>query len=224
MWGWSFSARTLDEVARTLGAMQKHRYIKEVDHRIHWSIDSALSPLGEPFGHYAASIRDQGVELDSRDSRCWRPVDADVLLTVLKQFWSSEAAAVAARLEPLLRGAGIKAVSHAPFQSAVDDAPFPDLLLLDWVFLPVDELDTERHAGALRAMDRAQEEVHASEPVYVEAFSLCEPELCNLSRNGGLPVDLMLWGDGPYSYIDYVFRGVSKMAKLDTPPLGYQDC
>lgn len=224
MWGWSFSARTIDEIARTLAAMQRHRYLKEVDLRIHWSVDAALSPLGDPFGEYASSLRADGVELNSRDERCWRPVDADTMVQVMRQFWSREATALSERLSRLLRAAEIDAVEHVPFQADVDEAPFPELLLLDWVFYPVDELDAERHAGALRAMDRAQEEVHASEPIYVESFSLAEPELCALSWKGALPVDLMVWADGPYSYVDYVFRGVSKMAKLDAPPLGYRDC
>jgi hypothetical protein len=32
-----------------------------------------------------------------------------------------------------------------------------------------------------------------------------------------------VWSDGPYSYSDYVFRGVAKAAKLVEPPIGYQD-
>ena len=68
---------------------------------------------------------------------------------------------------------------------------------------------------------------------------LAEPELCRVTlqavqppntgesdgaEQAALPCDLMLWADGPYSYVDYVFRGVSKVAKLQTPPVGYRDC
>ena len=41
MVAWSFSAKTLDELARALRALGKHRYVQEVDHRIHWMVDEA---------------------------------------------------------------------------------------------------------------------------------------------------------------------------------------
>jgi hypothetical protein len=43
MLAWSFAARTPDEVARLLRALGKHRYVHEVDHRIHWAVDQALA-------------------------------------------------------------------------------------------------------------------------------------------------------------------------------------
>jgi hypothetical protein len=38
-----------------------------------------------------------------------------------------------------------------------------------------------------------------------------------------LPDDFALWSEGPYEYADYVFRGVSKAAKLQEPPVGLRD-
>jgi hypothetical protein len=35
--------------------------------------------------------------------------------------------------------------------------------------------------------------------------------------------DFFVWSDGPYSYSDYVFRGAAKVAKLEGPPVGYND-
>jgi hypothetical protein len=38
-----------------------------------------------------------------------------------------------------------------------------------------------------------------------------------------LPVDLLDWSDGDYSYVDYIFRGVAKAARLVDPPVGIRD-
>ncbi len=43
MMAWSFSARSVDEVARLIRALSKNRYVSEVDHRIHWAVDAALA-------------------------------------------------------------------------------------------------------------------------------------------------------------------------------------
>ena len=45
MLAWSFAARTPDEIARLLRSLGKHRYVREVDHRLHWSVDHALAEL-----------------------------------------------------------------------------------------------------------------------------------------------------------------------------------
>jgi len=38
-----------------------------------------------------------------------------------------------------------------------------------------------------------------------------------------LPGEWMMWADGPYSYADYLFRGVERAANLVEPPVGYCD-
>ena len=45
MLAWSFSARTLDEVASLLRMMGRHRYVRETSHAIHWTVDQALSEV-----------------------------------------------------------------------------------------------------------------------------------------------------------------------------------
>ncbi len=102
-------------------------------------------------------------------------------------------------------------------------APHPELVLLDWELYPVDELDADRHAGALAAMEEAEEAVNASAPIYNEGPVMAAPELCEGAPNGVLADDFLVWSDGPYSYSDYVFRGVAKAAKLVEPPIGYRD-
>jgi len=57
MLAWSFSARTLDEVGALLRAMGRHRYVREADHALHWTVDEALSDR-PPFAARAAAFRE----------------------------------------------------------------------------------------------------------------------------------------------------------------------
>jgi hypothetical protein len=72
-------------------------------------------------------------------------------------------------------------------------------------------------------MEDSGDEVDPSEPVYVEGPTVSEVELCRGFPRGALSDDPVFWADGPYSYVDYVFRGVSKAAKLVEAPVGYRD-
>src|SRR6185503_4566719 len=155
MFAWSFAARTADEVARLVRALGKHRYILEVDHRIHWAVDQALAdhPL---FAPHAAAFeaqrrRDPGLDLGSRAPSLWRPAKADEVIAALSTLWTPDDAGEHARerLLGVLLGAGIPTGDHGPFGCHPDEPPHPELILLDWVLLPVDELDADRHAGAL---------------------------------------------------------------------------
>jgi hypothetical protein len=230
MLAWSFPARTLDEVARLLRALGKHRYVREVDHRIHWAVDHALAELPD-FAPHAAAFealrrRSPDLEIASRDPRLWREARTEDVIAALTAFWTPGDAARAhrRRLLEAIAGARLPPATHAPFRSLPDEPPHPELVLLDWELYPVDELDTDRHAGALTAMEDAEEEIQKpSEPIYQEGPILAAPELCECAPGGELADDFLVWSDGPYSYSDYVFRGVSKAAKLAEPPLGYRD-
>jgi hypothetical protein len=228
MFGWSFAARTVDELARLLRALGKHRYLMDTDLRLHWSVDAALADRESFFEHAMAFNQRRAeqpeLELGSRDPALWRPASVDQVIEALGCFWDPELGPDAGlRLQAALRTEGVAAADHEPFGSDADEVPHPELVLLDWVLLPVDQLDTERHAGALRAMEVAEEEVNPSEPIYVEGPTIAEPELLAGAPRGVLPDDLVWWADGAYSYCDYVFRGVARSAKLLDPPEGYND-
>ena len=60
MFAWSFAARTVDEIATLLRALGKHRYVREVDHRLHFAVDYALAPL-EPFASRHAELEARAV-------------------------------------------------------------------------------------------------------------------------------------------------------------------
>lgn len=229
MLGWSFAARTADEVGRLVRSLGKHRYVREADLRLHWSVDRALETLprfAEPARAFRA-LQASDPELDprSRDPRLWRSASADDVAEVLEVFWTPgvEAAVFAAALVSVMEKLELPAPEHEPFASTDADPPHPELVLLDWVLLPVDELDAERHAGALAALEDSGEEVDASAPVYQEGPTLALPELVVGATNGVLADDFVIWADGPYAYVDYVLRGVAKAAKLVDPPVGYRD-
>jgi hypothetical protein len=232
MLAWSFAARTVDEIARLVRALGKHRYIREVDHRIHWAVDAALAehPAFAPHASAfrARRAREPHLDLRSRAPELWRAAPADEIVAALAIFWSGDEASARARarLRDVLREAGLdagEASARAPFSGPPDEPPHPELLLLDWVLLPVDELDADRHAGALTALEESGEEIDPSAPIYQEGPTLAAVELLDGAPNGVLPNDLLVWSDGPYAYSDYVFRGAAKAAKLVDAPVGYHD-
>lgn len=229
MLAWTFAARTIDEVAALLRALGRHRYVREVDHRIHWTLDAALADDPRFVGHAAAFVarleREPDLDPASRDPSLWRPATIEEIATVLGMFWDPGPEALAARvkLRATLSDAGFALPTHAPFESDPEEPPHPELVLLDWVLHPVDELDPERHAGAIEAMQLAGEEIDVSAPVYQEGPCLSAVELLEGATNGVLATPLYVWSDGPYSYADYVFRGASKAAKLVEGPVGSDD-
>jgi hypothetical protein len=227
MLAWTFSARTLEEVGALLRAMGRHRYVREADHAIHWSVDEALSDRA-PFDRRAAAFRDRrarepDLDVGSRDPSLYTYADTEVIVEALSGFWSPDAERARTRLRDVLTGAEIELPKHRPFQADPEEPPHPELLLLDWEFFPIDELDPERHSGALRALELAGDEVDASAPVFVESVCIAYPELALGAPRGVLPVDFLVWSDGDYSYVDYVFRGVAKAARLLDPPVGIRD-
>jgi hypothetical protein len=229
MLAWSFSARTVDEVGALLRAMGRHRYVRDVDHAIHWTVDEALSDR-PPFDARAAALRDlrkkqPDLDLASRDPVLWRYADTEVVIDALSVFWTPGPDAQRAnhRLRQLLIDAQLGLADHAPFQSDPEEPPHPELIRLDWEFFPIDELDPERHSGALRALEMAAEEVNVSARVYQESICIAFPELALGAPHGVLPTDFMVWSDGDYSYVDYVFRGVAKAARLVDPPVGVRE-
>ena len=229
MLAWSFSARTLDEVAALLRAMGRHRYVRETSHAIHWTVDQALSDR-PPFAARAAAFqarrdREVGLDVTSRDPSLWVCADTEVIIEALAVFWTKgeQAEKAKERLRRIFEESELALAEHPPFQADSEEPPHPELILLDWEFFPIDELDPERHEGALRALELAGEEVDVSAPLYQEGVCLAWPELANGAPQGVLPTDFVIWSDGAYSYVDYVFRGVAKAARLVDPPVGIRD-
>ncbi|NUP08797.1 MAG: hypothetical protein HOW73_22340 [Polyangiaceae bacterium] len=229
MRSWSFAARLIDEVARLLRCLGKHRYLQETDHRIHWTVDHVLKDLPAFAPHAAAfkalTAKNADLDVRSRDPRLWRAATADDAIGVLTAFWSGGDDAIARREElvRLFQEHELPIAEHDAFKSNPELPPFPELILFDWVLLPIDQLDADRHAGVLAALEGSTEEAHPSEPIYQEGPAFTIVELCEGAPLGILEDDMTIWSDGPYEYADYVFRGVSKAAKLPEPPVGLRD-
>lgn len=229
MLAWSFAARTADEVGGLLRALGRHRYLREADLRVHFAVDRALQghPIFAPraLGFEARRSREPDLDLRSRDPSLWRPAPVEEVIAALTAFWTPDEAGLRARarLLDVLEELDLDEAEHEPFASPAEEPPHPELILLDWVLLPVDELDADRHAGALAALAESGEEINPSAPIYQEATVLSATELVRGAPNGALVADFLVWSDGPYPYADYVFRGASKMAKLVEPPVGYRD-
>jgi len=229
MTAWSFAANMVDEVASLLRALGKHRYVKEVDHRIHFTVDRALADIPS-FAAHAAKFddrirREPGLELVSRDPTLWRPATIDDVIGVLTAFWGSGDAVDRRidRLAEVLEELNIEIPEHEPWDVSPDDPPFPELVTLDWVLLPIDELDADRHKGVLDALEGSREEVNPSAPIYQEGPTISAVELADGAPNGVLVGEFLMWSEPPYAYADYVFRGASKVAKLISAPVGLRD-
>ncbi|MEZ4306825.1 MAG: hypothetical protein R3F14_02085 [Polyangiaceae bacterium] len=195
MVAWSFSANTLDELARLLRALGKHRYVEEVDHRLHWMVDEVLRDLPLFAPHAAAfdarRARERDLDPASRDPSLWRPAPLDEVVAALAAFWTDDRAPERRdRLRDLISASGLPLAEHPPFEAPPDEPPHPELILLDWVLLPIDELDADRHRGALEAMEEWAEEVPSpSASIYQEGPTLALPELCDGMRDGELAAD-----------------------------------
>jgi hypothetical protein len=147
------------------------------------------------------------------------------VIALFTAFWApgEEAEARKSTLFSLFDEHGLPIPTHEPFETDPEVPPFPELLELNWVLKAVDELDAERHAGVLTALEGSSDEMHPSEPIFQEGPSFSLVEICDGAPMGILPDDFLLWSEGPYEYADYVFRGVSKAAKLEEPPVGLRD-
>ncbi len=229
MWAWSFACRTVPEVAALLTALGKHRYVREVDHRVHRVLDLCLAdhPLFRRHAAELASLRraDPEFDLASRDPRLWRLASLEEIVEALTVFWSnSDASRLAqAALRAQFHELGLEIAGRAPFASDPEEPEHPPLIELSWSLLPIVDLDAERHAGALGAMLEAAEEVDVASPIEQEGPELGAIELLEGAPRGVLVGDFLVWSEPPYAYADYVFRGASKMARLVDPPEGQRD-
>jgi hypothetical protein len=229
MTAWSFATNMVDEVASLLRALGKHRYVKEADHRIHFTVDQALVDI-PAFAAHAARFaervkREPKLDLASNDPTLWRAATVDEVIAVFTAFWGAgeEFDARIDRLAEAMTDANLEIPDHEPWETEAEEPPFPELITLDWVLLPVDELDAERHKGVLEALEGTKEEFNPSAPIYQEGPTITAVELADGAPNGILVGDFLVWSEAPYAYADYVFRGASKVAKLVSAPVGVRD-
>jgi hypothetical protein len=223
MYAWSFSCLQAADVGALLKALGKHRYVSEVEHRLHWVVDAALSshPTFAPYAREFQAKRkaNPSLEVASYDPQLWRLASADEIGQALQVFWAGDQAAndAAQRLRAMVQALDLPWPEHEPFQGDPEYPDHPCLIQMSWTLFPICELDADRHAGALAAMEHAEEEVDISLAIDQEGPDLGVIELCAGAKNGKMLEPLVIWADGSRSYNDYVFRGAAKMAKLSAP-------
>jgi hypothetical protein len=230
MLAWAFPCKTADEIGALLRTLGKHRYLLEVDHRLHWAVDAALRET-EPFASRARAFTarrkaDPSLDPSSYEPTLWRSASTEEVAQALSFFWSADpavAGAAASRLRALIEHEGLPLPEHAPFAGDAEFPTHPQLIQLGWRLLPICDLDPERHAGALGALEATGEEIDVSAPIDQEGMDLGVAELCSGAEDGRLVGDFLVWADGPYGYNDYVFRGACKAAKFADPPEGLRD-
>ena len=210
--------------------MGRHRYVRETSHAIHWTVDQStvrMAPFSRrappPFRRAApANPRSTSPRATLR-SGC-TPTPKSVI-EALSVFWTkgTNRRPPFARLRAILEETELGLAEHEPVSGRSRRAAAPRAHPPRLGIFSIDELDPERHEGALRALELAGDEVNVSAPVYQEGVCIAYPELARGAPQGVLPTDFLVWSDGAYSYVDYVFRGVAKAARLVDPPVGMRD-
>ena len=130
MFAWTFAARTADEVGRLIRALGRHRYLREANLRLHFTVDRALADH-PAFGPHAASFearrRGAGIDLRSRNPALWRAASANDVVLALTTFWTPDEAGQRAkeRLLDALEAAGLPAGDHQSLRLAGRGAALP---------------------------------------------------------------------------------------------------
>jgi hypothetical protein len=223
-------AERVDQALRLVRALGSHRYVAGRLHMVHAfalaSVDGA-GPLADARGWALATISQAGLDPASRDERLWRrSTDAEVA-ALLEAYWTPGASAERAReaLAGLLDRHGLSPGDHAPFDEAAEEHIHPLAVDAGWELFPLAELDPERHRGAIGAFGDPlayasaafEEETAIPAPVSLYELPAIGPvELLRGARSDGtLTEPLVVWAAGNEVYVDYVFRGIARAAKLE---------
>jgi hypothetical protein len=214
------------EAARVVKALGSHRYVLGRAHDVHvLAVEAARESLGEHAELVAwadSTIATPGIDLLSRDERLVRRVSDAELCAVLSAFWSEGESAERARARLEERLSALDEPLAPPFSEEDEDGMFPVLVDAGWELLPLALLDEERHRGAIEAFgdriafegERFNEENAMPPRTYlVELPAIGEAELVHLVDEDGLLIEpLVVWTEGPEPYVEYLLRGVLKVA------------
>lgn len=234
--GHEIELRNGEELTRFVRALGQHRYISSHLHLVHaFAVHAASTTkdLGlERATQWAKEVlADRDIDPSSKDERLYfRASDAE-LVTVLGAFFLPgpsrdraliQLASSLARIDAMPRDLDVE-----PFDEGREEDMFPILIDAGWELLPLRALDPERHAGAIRAIGdtlafdcaKFEEENAAPEGAVTlyELPALGAVELLAGVDDKGFRAPFVLWTSGHDAYLDYVLRGVRKVAKLDGP-------
>jgi hypothetical protein len=232
--GHEIDTRDGEELVRLVRALGQHRYVASRLHLVHAFAIEAAGIAGDPALAEARAwaegvLADPAIDRDSKDERLHRRVTDAELVAVLAAFWmpgpQRETAAITLALRLAEIGVEPPDPEGVPFDEDVEEDVFPVLVDAGWELLSLRALDAERHRGAIAAFGDAlafdvakfEEETAVPETVTLhELPALGAMELlAALDDDGAVRAPFVLWTSGPETYVDYVLRGVLKVAKLD---------
>lgn len=239
MIGHEIDAGSGEGLVRLVRALGQHRYVASRLHLVHaFAVEAACASPGADDAALAdakawakAVLADPTVDRASKDERLHRRATDAELVAVLAAFWNTDerreraSLALAERLVEI--GAAPPDLDALPFDESSEEDMFPVLVDAGWELLPLAKLDPERHKGALSAFDDALafdvakfEEDNAIPPLVTlhELPAMGAVELLAALDGDGEPrAPFVLWASGHETYLDYVLRGVMKIAKLPSP-------
>lgn len=226
--------RRVDQALRLVRALGAHRYVAG---RLHLAHAFAVSAVADDAAGVLAAARDwslgtlenagSGLDLGSRDERLWRRCSDAELAAVLDAYWTPgpRAHTTRAALRALLDCHGLTVSPHEAFDESVEDAIHPLTVDAGWELLTLRELDAERHKGAIAsfgddsAFESARFEEETAIPSLPHLYELPAMGATELLEGAGddgtLRQPLVLWVQGNETYLDYVFRGICRAARLD---------
>ena len=221
----------LEDIVRLVRALGGHRYVAASDVRIHaLLLIAAAVPELENFTSQARAVLDDpGIDTASRAPELWIAVTHKELALVLDSMWIREGAGERrTNLRKYLSNAGLAVDDTAPlFDESREQAMHPVLVDAGWELLRLSELDPERHRGVIDAFGTGEElsfesarfeedsAIPKPEPYAIELPTFGSEEL--LLAPDVAPLPFVVWVEGPEAYLDYLLRGVAKVAKVSEP-------
>jgi hypothetical protein len=182
------------------------------------------------------------LDIGSLDERLWRRSTEAEVAALLDAFWTPGQRAQLSReaLRSLLERHGFTVPNdQTPFDEKHEETLEPLLVDAGWELLSLNQLDPERHKGAIAAFgdviafeSACFEEETAIPPaphldgtspaspgrgrvVMMELPALGPTELLRgATDEGTLSEPLVVWADGHETYVDYIIRGVRRAARL----------
>ena len=233
--GHEIEATTGEELVRFIRALGQHRYVTSRLHLVHAIAVEAAGISGDPALGEARAWAESVLENDeidkaSKDERLYRRVSESELVAILSAFWVPSPTRPTATITLLMRLAEIGVAppdpEAEPFDESAEEDMFPVLVDAGWELSTLRALDPERHRGAIAAFGDAmsfdvakfEEENAIPELVTLHELPALGPlELLSaVDDQGTLNAPFVLWTSGNETYVDYVLRGVLKVAKLPT--------
>lgn len=239
--GHEIDAVSGEQLVRFVRALGQHRYVASRLHLVHaFAIEAACAStelddedpaLLDAKSWAVKVLADPDVDRASKDERLYRRATDAELVAVLKAFWNDteqrERASLALAERLVEIGIEPPNLEALPFDESAEDDMFPVLIDAGWELLSLSQLDPERHKGAIHAFGDAlafevakfEEENAVPPPVTLhELPALGAIELLvALDGDGEVRAPFVLWTSGNETYVDYVLRGVLKVAKIAPP-------